>query len=303
MVRIHIDLTLKLRSPVSESKALRRRSMRLSFREGGWNWNPRRSLRGPHTPKREFSRLKVKKQKGKKGRKGRPYAANEETFQTWDDGWNAQSEWDSGWQEPSTYSSEEWTLKGKGRKGKKGKSKGFGKGKTWKGKGKSKDKSKGKDDNNANATDSQSQSGQPESRLYEPDWTGQDEWSSWDYSESYAGWEEGDYSWDADSWEPGAFPVEVVQSSLEQQCFITKCGRPYALSNEQNDYDWKATYNASLRNLVDFNKSPTCVILDLGCTRAMGSRRAVEAFEQAVYKFGITCEWKRCWTRMFFCKL
>ena len=30
--------------------------------------------------------------------------------------------------------------------------------------------------------------------------------------------------------------------------------------------------------LVDLRRNPTYVVLDLGCTRAMGSRRAVEAF-------------------------
>ena len=40
--------------------------------------------------------------------------------------------------------------------------------------------------------------------------------------------------------------------------------------------------------------------MDLGCTRSMGSRRAVLAFEIAARSKGIFCEWNRCWTRMSF---
>ena len=52
--------------------------------------------------------------------------------------------------------------------------------------------------------------------------------------------------------------------------------------------------------LVDLVRNPLCVILDLGCTRSMGSKRAVIAFEEAAWSHGIVCEWKRCWTRMSF---
>ena len=49
-----------------------------------------------------------------------------------------------------------------------------------------------------------------------------------------------------------------------------------------------------------FEKNPFCVILDLGCTRAMGSRRAVDAFITAGKQIGFTFQWQRCWTKMFF---
>ena len=52
--------------------------------------------------------------------------------------------------------------------------------------------------------------------------------------------------------------------------------------------------------MIDLRRNPTYVIMGLGCTRSMGSRRAVEAFVKAAAKFGITCEWKRCWTKMSF---
>ena len=52
--------------------------------------------------------------------------------------------------------------------------------------------------------------------------------------------------------------------------------------------------------MVDLKQNPTYVIMDLGCTRSMGSRKAVEAFVKAAWKYGITCEWRRCWTKMSF---
>ena len=33
---------------------------------------------------------------------------------------------------------------------------------------------------------------------------------------------------------------------------------------------------------------PTCWVLDLGCTRSMGSRKAIEAFEKAVRPLRVT---------------
>ena len=42
------------------------------------------------------------------------------------------------------------------------------------------------------------------------------------------------------------------------------------------------------------------VVLDLGCTKSMGSRRAVQAFEWQAWYHGITVSWKPCYTEMSF---
>ena len=51
---------------------------------------------------------------------------------------------------------------------------------------------------------------------------------------------------------------------------------------------------------VDLNKNPTYVVLDLGCTRSMGSRKAVEAFAQESKAYGITMEYRPCDTTFVF---
>ena len=71
------------------------------------------------------------------------------------------------------------------------------------------------------------------------------------------------------------------------------CGRPCAWSDSDSSI-------RALRKVIDLNNNPLCVILDLGCTRSMGSLHAVKAFEEAAWWYGITCEWKRCWTKMSF---
>ena len=51
---------------------------------------------------------------------------------------------------------------------------------------------------------------------------------------------------------------------------------------------------------INLKENPLFIIMDLGCIRSMGSRRAVLAFEIAARSKGIFCEWNRCWTRMSF---
>ena len=50
--------------------------------------------------------------------------------------------------------------------------------------------------------------------------------------------------------------------------------------------------------IINIVENHIYAILDLGCTRSIGSRKAVLAFEEDAWKHGITCEWKRCWTKM-----
>jgi len=41
--------------------------------------------------------------------------------------------------------------------------------------------------------------------------------------------------------------------------------------------------------VLDLNRNPMCAILDLGCAKPMGSRRAPIAFKRAARKYGIQC--------------
>ena len=43
---------------------------------------------------------------------------------------------------------------------------------------------------------------------------------------------------------------------------------------------------------IDIKKNPTYVILDIGCTRCMGSHMAVDAFIKEAKHYGITAKWK-----------
>ena len=52
--------------------------------------------------------------------------------------------------------------------------------------------------------------------------------------------------------------------------------------------------------LVNLSLNPTFVIMDLGCTRSMGSLRAIEAFMDVAKHYDVWFEWKRCWTHMSF---
>ena len=50
------------------------------------------------------------------------------------------------------------------------------------------------------------------------------------------------------------------------------------------------TENPHKRTAIDLRHNPTHVILDLGCTRAMGSRKAIESFMTASVQKGLECE-------------
>ena len=66
------------------------------------------------------------------------------------------------------------------------------------------------------------------------------------------------------------------------------------------DFVPPTSLEVDVKQLVDIRRNPLCVILDLGCTRSMGSRPAIDAFISAGEKIGMTFEWQRCWTRMSF---
>eukprot|EP00975_Prorocentrum_lima_P029647 6224335-Prorocentrum_lima.AAC.1 len=55
----------------------------------------------------------------------------------------------------------------------------------------------------------------------------------------------------------------------------------------------ESTYVASTdRPLVDIEHNPTFAVLDLGCTKSMALMRAILAFEEAKWEYGITLDWK-----------
>ena len=62
--------------------------------------------------------------------------------------------------------------------------------------------------------------------------------------------------------------------------------------------DYQAFTNST--DLVDLEKNRSYVIVDLGCTRAMGSRYAVERLQAALEPLGAVFEWTRCRTMMTF---
>ena len=72
------------------------------------------------------------------------------------------------------------------------------------------------------------------------------------------------------------------------------------MSNTFNSHSHAETYNNTDVPVVDIKKNPMHVIMDIGCTRCMGSRAAIDAFMSEAQYYGVTCEWKRCWTRMSF---
>ena len=53
-------------------------------------------------------------------------------------------------------------------------------------------------------------------------------------------------------------------------------------------------------HVIDLDQNPMCVILDLGCTKPMGSRKALAAFRRAAKWYGISCWEEPTWGRFTF---
>ena len=107
-------------------------------------------------------------------------------------------------------------------------------------------------------------------------------------------------------WHRSYTEVDVPYTPFQYASIDTRDREPLVLQRESDGMAYnilearQETFENSRRVLIDLNENPTYVIMDLGCTRSMGSRRAVEAFEWEAWNHGITCEWKRCWTHMSF---
>ena len=54
---------------------------------------------------------------------------------------------------------------------------------------------------------------------------------------------------------------------------------------------------------LDLAHHPTHVVLDLGCTRSMGSRTAIRRFQKHVLYYGITTEFSLCNKSFVFAKI
>ena len=80
-------------------------------------------------------------------------------------------------------------------------------------------------------------------------------------------------AWESDDWSSSHWPDESSTSAAGWSCT-----RAY--------FAWAVPLN--------FTDHPTHVVLDLGCTRSIGSRAAIERFQKQAWYFGITTEFCRC---------
>jgi hypothetical protein len=108
-------------------------------------------------------------------------------------------------------------------------------------------------------------------------------------------WGTNDWTHDDHWWEEGWYTDQ--QSSYQQdQPSSTRwtfyVGTVYASScKQETTYLTKTKPNEPATwDIVSLADNPTSVILDLGCTRAMGSRQAIEKFMKAAAKHHLQCE-------------
>ena len=123
---------------------------------------------------------------------------------------------------------------------------------------------------------------------YQQGWEGYD---GYDYSTSYDSYygDTWDYSWEND------------QYYYDQSQGASFFGHhTYRYHGKEYTQKWWALQASSWLSAsqVDLDRNPMWVILDLGCTKPMGSRRALTAFKHAAKKFGIIC-WESPTSSMF----
>ena len=83
------------------------------------------------------------------------------------------------------------------------------------------------------------------------------------------------HAWESDDWSPSQWLDDSWTPSAGWSC-------------TRSHTAWMVTPSL---NLVDH---PTHVVLDLGCTRSIGSRAAIERFKKHSWYYGITTELRRC---------
>ena len=91
------------------------------------------------------------------------------------------------------------------------------------------------------------------------------------------------------------FATLNVESDTPDKSFCCPGGLPMCKVNGRYPTAW---INQDQR--VNPAERPTLWVLDLGCTRSMGSREACKAFEKEADRLGIKVIWKRCKTVMTF---
>ena len=94
------------------------------------------------------------------------------------------------------------------------------------------------------------------------------------------------------------FPGETLWRKSEHKKMQKALEDPEKLPIEYT-FDRSAAWNAA-RDRIDLTNRPLCVIMDLGCTRSMGSLNAIKKLERYGRRVGITRKWKPCNTLMTF---
>ncbi len=150
---------------------------------------------------------------------------------------------------------------GKGKKGRKGKGKGgkWQQADAFKG-GKGKKGKKGQtipQSEGANVASEGSEHQDSSTGWYSNDWYA-DSWWLEDYGETWSG-----------------FIVHHISTTMEEH---------------------SALIMKSMQHVIDVRKNPTYVVMDLGCTKSMGSRPAIMEFVRAGRQNGLTFEFKPCRT-------
>ena len=150
---------------------------------------------------------------------------------------------------------------GKGKFGKRrGYHKGKGKGKqqadAFKGKGKSK-KGKAPKPEGANVASEGTETYDTSNSYSQNDWSA-DSWWLEEYDNSWSGW----------------LVAHIDRTMEEHSALVMK----------------------SMQNTIDIRYSPSYVVMDLGCTKSMGSRPAIMEFVKAGRKNGLTFEFRPCHT-------
>ena len=92
-------------------------------------------------------------------------------------------------------------------------------------------------------------------------------------------------SWTADSYSAPSYYQDAVE---EKDLMENRIETTFAC--------FPATVKAKEVYGVDLNRNPIYVVLDLGCTRSMGSRKAITVFARVAPQHGIWLEYKPCKT-------
>ena len=83
------------------------------------------------------------------------------------------------------------------------------------------------------------------------------------------------HAWESDDWSSSHFPDDSSTYAAAWSC-------------TRADSAWMAAVPLNLTN------QPTHVVLDLGCTRSIGSRATIKRFQKHTWYYGITTEFCRC---------